>query len=105
MKLMFRMLINLKVFCKVIVLALMGLARHAQTTRVNLHYLCDTLRKKSGMKLWDLTAQAGSNATLIIYYASSVLPPVTLFLPHYGIHTKPFRYLINCLCNIRSLLF
>ena len=29
---------------------LMGLARHAQATRVNLHYLRDIL-KKSGMKL------------------------------------------------------
>ena len=30
--------------------ATMGLARHAQSTRVNLQYLCDILRKKSGMK-------------------------------------------------------
>ena len=30
---------------------LMGLAMHAQSTQVNLRYLCDIFRKKSGMKL------------------------------------------------------
>ena len=34
---------------KLIVLPLMGLAR--QITLVNLQYICDTLRNKSGMKL------------------------------------------------------
>ena len=38
-------------FYKLIVLLLMGFARHAQITRLNLQYLCDILRKKSGMKL------------------------------------------------------
>ena len=47
MKLMFCMLI----FYKLIVLLLMGLARHAQITRVNLQYLWEIVRKKSGMKL------------------------------------------------------
>ena len=51
MKLIFCMLINMKVFYKLIVLFLMGLARHAQITRVNLQYLCVILRKKLGMKL------------------------------------------------------
>ena len=35
---------------QVMLLFLMGLARHAQITRVNLQYLCDIL-KKSGIKL------------------------------------------------------
>ena len=29
----------------------MGMARHAQITQLNLHYLCDILRKKSVMEL------------------------------------------------------
>ena len=52
----------------------------------------------------DLTALAGSYTTLTIYYTFKALPPLTLFLSQYGIHTKPFLHLINCLCNI-SLLF
>ena len=35
---------------EVMLLFLMGLARHVQITRVNLQYLCDIL-KKSGIKL------------------------------------------------------
>ena len=50
-ELIFYMLINMKVFYKLIVLFLIGLARHAQITRVNLQYLYVILRKKSGMKL------------------------------------------------------
>ena len=51
MKLMFCMLINMKVFYKLIVLFLKGLMRHVQSTRLNLQCLCDILRKKSGIKL------------------------------------------------------
>ena len=40
-----------EIFYKLIVLFLIGLARHAQITRVNLQYLFVILRKKSGMKL------------------------------------------------------
>ena len=40
-----------KVFCKLIVLFFMGLAKHAQSTRVKLQCICDILRKNSGMKL------------------------------------------------------
>ena len=32
-------------------------------------------------------------------------PTISLFFSQYGIHTKPFLRLFNCLCNIRSLLF
>ena len=45
----FCMLINLKVFSKLIASFLMGLTRHAQIARVILQYLCDIVRKKSGM--------------------------------------------------------
>ena len=50
-KLMFFMLINMKVFYMLKVLFLMSLARHAQSTWVNLKYLCEILRKKSEIKL------------------------------------------------------
>ena len=43
-KLMFCMLINMKNFCKLTVLFLMGLARHAQIIWVNMQYLCDIFR-------------------------------------------------------------
>ena len=51
MKFMFCLLINMKVFYKWTVLFLIGFSRNAQSTWVNLQYLCDILRKKSGMKL------------------------------------------------------
>lgn len=47
---MFRMLMNMKVFNKLILLFLMGLARHAQSTWVSLQCLRDILRKKLGIK-------------------------------------------------------
>ena len=62
------------------------------------------LKKEVINKVRDSTARAVSNTTLTIYYTSNVLPPLTLFLSQYGIHTKPFR-LINGLCNISSLVF
>ena len=45
------MLINMKVFYKLIVLFLMGLTRHAYVTQVKFQSLCDILRKKSRIKL------------------------------------------------------
>ena len=54
MKLMLCMLINIKVFYKLIVLFLMGLARHVQSTRVNFQCHCNISRKKSGVKLVTL---------------------------------------------------
>ena len=105
---MFCMLINMKCFYKLMVLFFMGLARHTQSTLVNLLHLCDIWRK-SGIKLGqyeirDLTALAGSNTSLLIYYTSNVSSPLTL-LSQYGILTMPFIHLINCLYNISSLLF
>ena len=84
MKLMFCILIKIKVFYKLILLFLMGLAKHSQSTRTSLQCLCDILRKKL----------SGSNTTLTIYYTSNVLPPLNLFLSQYGIHIKPFLDLI-----------
>ena len=51
MKLMFCLLINLKVFHKLIVLFLTGFGQACQMTWVNLQYLCDIVGKMSGMKL------------------------------------------------------
>ena len=58
-------------------------------TRVCLKYFMSDCR--------DLTARADSNTTLTIYYAFNVLPPLTLFLSQYGIHTKRYFLWINCL--------
>ena len=96
-KLMFCMLINMKVFYKLILLFLMGVVRHAQNTQASLHSLCDILGKKLGMKLRDLNVLTCSNTTPMLYYTSNVLSPLNLMLSQYGIHTKPFLYLINCL--------
>ena len=98
MESMFCMLINMKVFCKLIVLFLMGLARHAQMVLVNLQYLCDILRKKPIMKL-VLNCTDWFNTTLTIYYVSNVLPPLILFLSQYEAHTKYFLNFINCFWN------
>ena len=62
-------------------------------------------KKEVRNEVKDLTALAGSNATLTIYYTSNVLPPLTLFPSPYGIHTKSFLHLIIFLCNISSFLF
>ena len=51
MKLMFWMVINMKVFYRLTVLFLTYLTRYIQSTGVNLQYLCDILRKMSVMKL------------------------------------------------------
>ena len=51
LKLMFCVLINMKVFYKLIVLLLMDFARHVLSTRASLRFLCDILRKKLGIKL------------------------------------------------------
>ena len=86
MKLMVCMLIKIKVFYRLIVIFLMGLARHAQITWVNLQYLCVILTKKSRMKLG--TALAGSCTTFTIYYTSNVLPlsidrfPLSIWNPY-----------------------
>ena len=54
------------------------------------------LKEEVRKEVRDLDALVGSNTTLTICYASNVLPPLTLFLSQYGIHSKPFFHLINC---------
>ena len=81
---------NMKAYCKLIVLFLMGLARHAQIDQVNLQWI----------EVKDLTALTGSNTALTIWYISNVLPPLTLFFSQWGIHTKLFLHLIIWLSNI-----
>ena len=106
----FCMKININVFYKLVISFLLVRAKydlvpsHVKITQVNMQYLCDILRKKSGIKL-EITALTGSNTALTIYYKSNVLPPSTVLLFQYGIHTKPFLQLISCLCSISSLLF
>ena len=87
-----------KVFYKLIVLFFMDLAKHAA---ISLWYL----KKEVRNEVRNLTALVGSNATHTVYYTSNVLPLLTFFVSWYGIHTKLFLHLINCLCNISSLLF
>ena len=74
MKLMICMLINMKVFYKLIVLFLMGLARHAQNTWLNLQCILGYLKKEVRNEVRDLTALAGLSTALTIYYTSNVWP-------------------------------
>ena len=128
MKLMFCMLINMKLFYKKCLLSrwkwwegVEGITSPLPYSPVNLAFLwkktqiekkysitfdgfgqaCPNYPDKFTVSLWhlekevrdevrDLTALAGSNTTLTIYYTSNVLPPLTIFFTQYGIHTKPF---------------
>ena len=90
----------MKVFQKLIVLFGQTCPKYPSKFALSLWHLEKEIRNE----VRDLTALAGSNATLVIYYASNFLPPLTLILSQYGIYTKPFLYWINCLCNI-SLSF
>ena len=62
------------------------------------------LKKEVKNEIRDLTSLTASSTTVTIYYKSNVLQPLTFLLSQYGINTKPFLHLINCLCNISSLL-
>ena len=63
------------------------------------------LKKEVKNEVRDLAALAGSNTTLTIYYTFHVLPPFTLFVCQYGIHTKLFLHVINYVFKISSTLF
>ena len=76
---------------------------------------CPKYLGKFGMSLWYpkkevrnevrvMTALAGSTTTLTIYNTSNFLPTLNIFLSQYGIYTKSFLHLINCLCRISPLL-
>ena len=95
MKLMFCMLINMKVFYKLILLFLIVLARHAHNIGyfASLQYLCAILRKNLWMKL-RTTGAGVSNTACMIYYTSKVLLLLNLFSSQYGIHIELFIQLI-----------
>ena len=92
----FPVLINLKAL-QVDSIIFDGFGQACPKYRLNLQYLCDIVTKEVKNEVRNLTALALSNTTLTIYCTSNVHP--TIFLSQYGIHTKPFNYLINCLCN------
>ena len=71
----------MKVFCKLIVLFLMVLARHAQITHVNFATSLKHLKKEVSNEVRCLIAVAGSNAALTIYYSSNVFTPLLLYQP------------------------
>ena len=76
MKLIFSMLINMKVFQKLILLFLKDLEFVLSLWH---------LKKQVRNEVRDLTALASSNTTLTMYYTSNVLPPLNLFLSQLGI--------------------
>ena len=86
----FCMMINMKIFYKLMVLFLMSLARQAQITKVKFAISLWYLKKEVRNEFRDLTAPAGWNITLTTCNMSNILPPLTLFLWHYGIHTSLF---------------
>ena len=80
----------------------MGLARHAQSTRVNLQCLCDILRKKSGMNLgallhWLLQILLLQFIIHTVFFCCDAFP-LSIWNPY-----QPFSS-FDCLCNISSLL-
>ena len=64
---------------------LVGLARHAQFTGIDLQYLCNIFEVRNEVR--ELTALAVSNTYLTIYNTADVLASLILFLSQYGIHT------------------
>ena len=101
---MFSMLKNMKIFYKLMLLFLIDLAWHSQSTPGKFTISLWHLKKEVRNEVRDLTAWVDSNTTLTIYYTSNVLPLLTLFLSQYEIHTKLSLYLIRCSCNISLLL-
>ena len=61
-------------------------------------------KKEVGNEVRDLTALAGSNTTLTVYYIHCAHTIDSFLLSQYEIHTKPFLHLINSLNNINLLL-
>ena len=101
-KLMFSTLINMK-----------NLLQVDSITFDRFGKACPNYSGKFAMFLWYFKKEdvnevkdlelAGSNTALTIYFTSNILPPLTLFFSHSGIHTKPFLHLITFLCKINSL--
>lgn len=80
MKLLY-MLINIKVFCKLKLLFLVGLVKHAQGAKVN-------FKNEVRTEVKYLTALTGSNSTLTINYTSNCnarsLAIAILFFPSFS---------------------
>ena len=91
----FCMRIDMEVFYNLTILFLMCLARHAQSTHVNLQYLCDILKKEFRNEVRDLTARIGSSIVLTIYYTFHVLPLLTLFLSYLEFISSQFFTCLN----------
>ena len=103
MKLIFSMLINMKVFYKLILLFLMGLARHTQNTQINLQWLCYILRRRQE------ESQGLICTSWFKYYSYDVLyfqcsPTIESFLLSIWNPYHAFLHLVKWLCNISSLL-
>ena len=77
---------------KLIVFFLMGLPRHAQSTRVNLQYFDDILRKKSGIK-FDLFKYYSYNLLYIQCFPIIDPFPLSIWNPY----PYSFHHLIVCL--------
>ena len=107
MKVMFCMMINMKVFYKLTVfIYLFFFDGFGQT--------CPNDLGRFVISLWhfkkEVRKDVRDNYTcwfksypyrLLYIHGSPTIGPC----PQYGIHTKPLLYMINCLCNISSLLF
>ena len=74
MRLIFCLMMNMKVFYKLIVLFLMGFSRHVQ------YNIFVTSEGRSQNEVRDLTDLTGSNTTHKIYYAFNVPRQLTRFL-------------------------
>ena len=73
---LFCMLINMKVFCELTLLILMGLARACKKLSDKFTISLWHLKKEVRNEVRFLTALAGSNITLTMYYASNIVPPI-----------------------------
>ena len=99
-KLMFCMLINMKVDSIIFNWASQVCPKYLGKSDMSLWHLNNEVRNE----IKDLTALADSNTTLKISSTSNVLAPLNFFSTQYGINITPFLHLINCFCNISSLL-
>ena len=102
MKLIFCMPIYIKVFCKLMLSFLMGLARHAQSTHTGLHFLCNISRVKLGMKfifLHDGKHQNWSFLTGVARHAQNTQNKKFLEMSVYVLRNVLRKYLRNVMLD------
>ena len=105
-KSMFYMLINMKVIYKLIDSIIFDeFGQACPNYQGKFTISLGHLKKRVRNEVRDSTELAVLGTSLVIYYTSNVIPPLTYFLSQNGIHNKSFPHLINCLCDISSLLF